>query len=110
MDINKNMRISLLLEIYGNLLTTKQKQILTDFYDNNMSLGEIAENTSTSRQAVNDIIKRSQKILENYESKLMLLEKFNKIKSDITNIKKIVVNNGNKTSINTKLDKILEEI
>lgn len=110
MDINKNMRISLLLEIYGNLLTTKQKQILTDFYDNNMSLGEIAENTSTSRQAVNDIIKRSQKILENYESKLMLLEKFNKIKSDITSIKKIVVNNGNKTSINTKLDKILEEI
>ena len=110
MDINKNMRISLLLEIYGNLLTTKQKQILTDFYDNNMSLGEIAENTSTSRQAVNDIIKRSQKILENYESKLMLLEKFNKIKSDITNIKKIVVNNGNKASINTKLDKILEEI
>ena len=110
MDINKNMRISLLLEIYGNLLTTKQKQILTDFYDNNMSLGEIAENTSTSRQAVSDIIKRSQKILENYESKLMLLEKFNKIKSDITSIKKIVVNNGNKTSINTKLDKILEEI
>lgn len=110
MDINKNMRISLLLEIYGNLLTTKQKQILTDFYDNNMSLGEIAENTSTSRQAVNDIIKRSQKILENYESKLMLLKKFNKIKSDITSIKKIVVNNGNKTSINTKLDKILEEI
>ena len=110
MDINKNMRISLLLEIYGNLLTTKQKQILTDFYDNNMSLGEIAENTSTSRQAVNDIIKRSQKILENYESKLMLLEKFNKIKNDITSIKKIVVNNGNKTSINTKLDKILEEI
>ena len=110
MDINKNMRISLLLEIYGNLLTTKQKQILTDFYDNNMSLGEIAENTSTSRQAVNDIIKRSQKILENYESKLLLLEKFNKIKSDITSIKKIVVNNGNKTSINTKLDKILEEI
>lgn len=110
MDINKNMRISLLLEIYGNLLTTKQKQILTDFYDNNMSLGEIAENTSTSRQAVNDIIKRSQKILENYESKLMLLEKFNKIKSDITSIKKIVVNNGNKTSINTILDKILEEI
>ena len=81
-----------------------------DFYDNNMSLGEIAENTSTSRQAVNDIIKRSQKILENYESKLMLLKKFNKIKSDITSIKKIVVNNGNKTSINTKLDKILEEI
>ena len=110
MDINKNMRISLLLEIYGNLLTTKQKQILTDFYDNNMSLGEIAENTSTSRQAVNDIIKRSQKILENYESKLMLLEKFNKIKSDITSIKKIVVNNGNQTRINTKLDKILEEI
>ena len=110
MDINKNIRISLLLEIYGNLLTTKQKQILTDFYDNNMSLGEIAENTSTSRQAVNDIIKRSQKILENYESKLMLLEKFNKIKSDITSIKKIVVNNGNKTSINTILDKILEEI
>ncbi len=110
MDINKNMRISLLLEIYGNLLTTKQKQILTDFYDNNMSLGEIAENTSTSRQAVNDIIKRSQKILENYESKLMLLEKFNKIKSDITSIKNIVVNNGDKTNINTKLDKILEEI
>ena len=110
MDINKSIHISLLLEIYGNLLTIKQKQILTDFYDNNMSLGEIAENTSTSRQAVSDIIKRSQKILENYESKLLLLKKFNKIKNDITAIKNLITNNGDKNSINARLDNILEEI
>lgn len=109
MDINNNMHISLLLEIYGNLLTDKQRQILTDFFDNNMSLGEIAECTNISRQAVNDMLKRGQNILQKYEDKLLLLKKFNTIKSDIVDIKKDI-KNTKYDDIEFKLDKILEEI
>ena len=66
-------RIALLNDIYGNLLTDKQKMMLDMFYNEDLSLGEIAEINQTSRQAVFDNIKRSEKALENYEAKLGLL-------------------------------------
>ncbi len=90
MEILQNMRVSLLLEIYGNLLTEKQKVMLSDFYDNNISLTEIALNNSSSRQAVNDLIKRSVKNLEGFEKKLKLLEKYQKLKANVAESLKIL--------------------
>ena len=66
-------RIALLNDIYGSLLTEKQKMMLDMFYNEDLSLGEIAGINKTSRQAVFDNIKRSEKLLENYEDKLGLL-------------------------------------
>ena len=68
-------RISLLNDIYGALLTDKQQQLMDMFYNQDFSLGEIAELTQTSRQAVFDNLKRSEKSLENYENKLGLLRR-----------------------------------
>ncbi|NCB48458.1 MAG: DNA-binding protein [Clostridia bacterium] len=84
LEIKNNLRLSLLFDIYGKLLTEKQISVLKDFLDFDFSLSEIAEANSTSRQSVNDLVKRSLKTLEDYEVKLQILEKFEKIKLHIS--------------------------
>ena len=71
-------KISILVDLYGVLLTDKQKDILILYYNDDLSLAEIAEIMNTSRQAVFDLIKRCHKMLLEYESKLNLLENENK--------------------------------
>ena len=66
-------KYSMLLDIYGNLLTKKQLNIMKNYFEENLSLNEIAENENTSRQAVFDMVKRGEKILSQYEDKLSLL-------------------------------------
>lgn len=72
--MDKLGRIALLNDIYGNLLTEKQKTLLDLFYNEDLSLGEIAEINQISRQAVFDNIKRSEKALEHYEENLGMLK------------------------------------
>ncbi|MBU3829680.1 MAG: putative DNA-binding protein [Candidatus Limosilactobacillus merdavium] len=76
MEIEKNERINSLFEFYQPLLTKKQNQYLELYYADDFSLGEIAENFHVSRQAVYDNIKRTEKILEDYEAKLHLDAEF----------------------------------
>lgn len=76
MEIEKNYRINSLFEFYQPLLTKKQNEYMDLYYGNDYSLGEIAENFSISRQAVYDNIKRTEKILEDYEQKLHLYAEF----------------------------------
>lgn len=75
MDINKTLNINNLIDFYGELLTPKQQQILKDYYFYNISLSEIAENLSISRQAVRDSLKTSEKLMLNFENKLKLIAK-----------------------------------
>jgi predicted DNA-binding protein YlxM (UPF0122 family) len=79
MTIEKTQRINNLLDLYKDLLTDKQQEIMDMYFLYDLSLSEIAEDTNTSRAAVFDLIKRTSKSLENFESKLHLLEKRNKI-------------------------------
>jgi len=66
---------ALLLDLYGQLLTQRQYEILDLHYNNDYSLGEIAEHLGISRQGVYDNLKRGKEILINAEKKLKLLEK-----------------------------------
>lgn len=79
-DMEKIARQGLLYDFYGALLTEHQKHIYEDvvFYD--LSLSEIAEEQGISRQGVHDLVKRCNKILEDYEDKLHLVEKFDRTK------------------------------
>ena len=74
--LEKLEQFVLLNDIYGALLTEKQRHILKDYYENDFSLSEIADDMQTSRQAVYDLIKRAENQLLQYETKLGLLEKF----------------------------------
>jgi len=71
--MDKNVEINLLLDFYGNLLTDRQKEVMSLYYEDNLSLTEIAEDLSISKQGVSDILKRSEKVLYDTESKLNLL-------------------------------------
>lgn len=79
MTIEKTQRINNLLDLYKDLLTNKQQEVMDMYFLYDLSLSEIAEDTNTTRAAVFDLIKRTTKTLENYELKLHLLEKREKI-------------------------------
>ena len=75
MNLEKLVEIGLLFEQYKMLLTDKQREIVSLYYNEDYSLGEISENLSVSRQGVYDTLKRSEKILKDYEAKLGLVKK-----------------------------------
>ncbi|MBO1099335.1 putative DNA-binding protein [Enterococcus hirae] len=76
MEIEKTNRMNALFEFYSTLLTEKQMNYMELYYADDFSLGEIAEEYEVSRQAVYDNIKRTSKILEDYEKKLHLFSNY----------------------------------
>ena len=94
-----------LYDFYGELLNEHQRQVYEDFVFNDLSLGEIASEEGISRQ---DLIKRCNKKLLDYEAKLHLVEKFMSIKSDIRRIHELT--NDFKKSHNELLMNEIEAI
>ena len=86
--MEKKVEISMLWQIYGKLLTEKQNQLIDYYYNNDLSLSEIAENENITRQAVRDIIKKGERKLFEYEEKLLFMKK------TLTQEQKIGGNNG----------------
>ena len=73
--MEEKVKISMLCQLYGKLLTKKQFEFIDDYYNNDLSLSEIAENHNITRQAVRDIIKKGEKKLFEYEEKLMFMKR-----------------------------------
>ena len=93
--MEKNVEVSMLLQIYGELLTEKQYRVIDYYYNQDLSLSEIAENEKITRQGVRDIIKKGEKKLFEYEEKLMFMKrtlnqekKIEKALSELTKIQK----------------------
>ena len=80
---------TMLYDFYGELLTDHQRSIYEDVVYNDMSLGEIAEERGISRQGVHDLIRRCDRILQEYESKLHLVERFARAKETVTEIRRL---------------------
>ena len=88
-DIEKKERINQLFDIYESLLTEHQVQIFQSYYQDDLSLKEIAEDFNISRNAVHDLLKRVEVMLEDYEAKLHLLDKINEIENILENQEEI---------------------
>ncbi len=93
--MEKNVKISMLNEIYGKLLTQKQFEMINDYYNQDLSLSEIAENNKITRQAVRDILKKGEKKLFEYEEKLLFMKRtlnqekrIEKVLAELTKIQK----------------------
>ncbi len=82
----KIMEMSMLFDFYGQLLTSKQQEILQLYYEDNNTLAEIAENLGISRQAVHDTVRKAEKSLHDYEDALGLIGKFQETETAINKI------------------------
>ena len=84
------LQLTLLYDFYGELLTEKQKQVYELHYQDDLSLTEIGDELSISRQAVRDQLKRTEKILQDYEEKLQLVSRFQTQKKAVQEMKHIM--------------------
>ena len=107
--MEKKVQIGMLFGIYGNLLTKRQQNILNDYANADLSLTEIAENNGITRQAVNDIVKKGESKLLEYEQKLGIMKKTLDQEKQIQNIlfelSKITDNSSDK-----KIERILNSV
>ncbi|MGL4797025.1 MAG: YlxM family DNA-binding protein [Paraclostridium sp.] len=113
MNLEKLVEIGLLFEQYKMLLTDKQQEIVSLYYNEDYSLGEISENLNVSRQGVYDTLKRSEKILRDYEDKLGLVakskerERFTQdIYNKVVDIKQDLLQNRDCANLIPKLENI----
>ncbi len=103
--MDKIYYITLKMDFYGELLTQKQRDIMARYYFDDYSLNEIAEEYEITRQAVQDMIKRTEKLLDKYEEKLLLVEKFMKRKDRLNQATKMIddlIEKGNDELIQVK--------
>lgn len=113
--MEERIKYSLLLDLYEEMLTDKQKEVLKYYYFDDLSISEISELSSTSRQAAFDVIKKCNKQLLNYESKLHLYEKNLKMKKDKEkiyneiNVLKLNICDKNLLDRLDKIKKIIED-
>ena len=73
---NQTYRMTMLFDFYGELLTDRQKEFFDLYYNNDLSLSEIAENYGISRQGVRDVIVRAEAIMTDLEDKTGLMKRF----------------------------------
>ena len=83
-----NVEISMLLDLYGETLTAKQRDYLNYYYNDDLSLSEIAENEGITRQGVRDAIKRAEAVLFDMESKLKFSQKLEAVNFGLESIMK----------------------
>ena len=100
---------TLLYDFYGELLTDHQKQIYESYLDD-YSLSEIAEEAGISRQGVHDLVKRCNKILNDYEAKLRLVEKFEAAKAKVNEIHKLAALGAADSETVRKIEELSNEI
>jgi predicted DNA-binding protein YlxM (UPF0122 family) len=89
MQMEKIVARGLLYDFYGELLTAHQRKIYEDFVYHDLSLSEIAEEYQISRQAAHDLIRRCDLSLQKYEDKLMLVDRFMRIRGKIADLKQL---------------------
>ena len=107
--MEKNVRVSILLDIYGKILTEKQFELLNDYYNNDLSLSEIAENENITRQAVRDNLKKGENKLFEYEEKLEFMKKTLEKEEKIAEILSEITKIENSTS-DKEIAKILQDV
>lgn len=85
----KNLDVILLFDIYGEMLTKKQQDFIGYYYNDDLSLAEIAENEGITRQGVRDAIKRAEAQLFEFEKHLGLYERFLQINNGLDEIREL---------------------
>ena len=107
--MERKVEISILCQIYCKLLTEKQYEFIDDYYNNDLSLSEIAENNNITRQAVRDVIKKGENKLFEFEEKLLIMKKTRNQEKQIQEIIE-ELNKITDSSSDKKIEKILDNV
>ncbi len=111
----KNLEISYLLDFYGDVLTEKQRDVMEQYYNDDLSLAEIADNSGITRQGVRDSIKRGESIVLDLEEKVGFARRYQAVHQGVNQIESLAkeirfANSGygSNAEIDKAVDKILE--
>lgn len=104
----KDLNVTILLDVYGQLLTEKQRNAIDMYYNEDLSLAEIADEIDISRQGVRESIKLGEKHLTNYEDKLGVVGRFRNINTRLGRINTLL--DGVEFDTKVELCNILDEI
>lgn len=91
-DMDQVLKQSLLYDFYGELLTEHQRSVYEEVVQNDLSYSEAAEMFGVSRQGIHELVKRCNRILEDYESRLHLVERFLRIRANVQQIQELSAN------------------
>jgi len=106
---NQAYRMSMLFDFYGDLLTDRQKEFYDLYYNEDLSLSEIAENYGISRQGVRDVIVRAEAYLEELEEKTGLIARFHAMQDQLKELSGLIEKaQGLNTS--EELDSLMREM
>jgi predicted DNA-binding protein YlxM (UPF0122 family) len=90
--LDKLEQIILLKDFYGPLLTARQQEVINLYYEQDWSLSEIASQYNITRQAVYDLVKRSERLLQEYEQRLHLVKRFQDTQAQIEEVYRLLNN------------------
>lgn len=109
--MKKNLNVNILLDVYGVLLTDRQRATLELYYGEDLSLGEISEETGITRQGVMNCIHKSEKRLFEFETKLGLIRKFRELSDDIDKLEGLIIQSDmNNREVLAQIDSLMVEI
>ncbi|MBP2016031.1 YlxM family DNA-binding protein [Anaerococcus murdochii] len=107
--MEKIVKVAQLYDMYGPLLNEKQRDVINCYYNEDLSLQEIADNDGRSKQAISDMINRSVDKLFEFENELSLLKSKTELKASLFEIRELIESSNNKEAIQ-KLTEIIENI
>ena len=106
----KNLQIGYLLDFYGELLSDRKHSVMEMYYNEDLSLAEIATEIGISRQGVRDIIKKCEEELFFYEEKLGLFSRLKNIEACVSELKALSESHALPADIQVKIAEILQAV
>ena len=112
--MSKNLQISYLLDFYGDMLTDKQQEVMEQYYNDDLSLAEIAANLGITRQGVRDSIKRGEAILLELEQKVGFAGRYRAVSEGFSRLEKLAKDirfaNSSSYAFSDEIDKASKEM
>ena len=106
----KNLNIGFLLDFYGDVLTERKRDALDFYYNNDMSLSEVAEELGISRQGARELIKKAEEELTFYEEKLGLAKKFADAQFHAKRALELCERNGVADEVGDEIRRLLDSV
>lgn len=107
--MEKLVQVARLFDTYGSLLNEKQKDVINCYYNEDLSLNEIAENNNKSKQAISDMIQRSVDKLFEFENELSLIKKKNQLREDLSLLRELI-ESSNQSEAMYMIDEMINKI